>query len=162
MQTANAALLVLEWQYGLLHSPWALLPSPGICQEKCQAGATRVSTARVCCESPWGNACGGVFPPDLPFLGCAVSAPFGWDLQELSLNSSWNSGLCCYVWHPKSFIFNPDCCISAFERFYSFPQTRTKILLKVPLIVKAIGASSLLPGVQPRNILDGSRSLPNY
>lgn len=69
--------------------------------------------------------------------------------MELSLNTSRNSGLYCYVQHPKSFIFNPDVpldyCILAFERFHSFHQTCTKILLKVPLIVKAIGASSLLP-----------------
>lgn len=137
---------------GILHSPWALPPSPGICQEKCQAGATCVSTVRVCCESPWGNAGGEIFPSRPALLGLCNLYPLwmgfaGFEPKHLF---SQYTGLYCYVWHPKSFIFNPDIVldnsISAFERFYSFHQACTKILLKVPLIVKAIGASILLPG----------------
>lgn len=43
-------------------------------------------------------------PPELLFLGCAISTPFGWDLSwaEPKCLFSQNSGLYCDIPHPSS------------------------------------------------------------
>lgn len=133
MQMADAALLVLEWQYGLCTAlglsfhpqEYVRKNLRQVPRESAQPGfAVRAPEEMLLVESS---------PPDLLFLGCCLP-PFGWDLQELSLNTSQNSGLCCYVWRPKSFIFNPDVplgyCISAFERFSLFLRHAQKYCWK--------------------------------
>lgn len=137
-----------------LHSPWLLLLHPGIGRRNVRVVPQH--SQDLLWESPGRGWCWS-WPA---LLGWAVSAPLGGICRSWAWTSQ-SSGLYCYLWHPKSFTCNPDVrlhyCISAFDRFHSFHQTGPKILLKVLLIAKAIGASSLLPGV-----LHGSGKTPNY
>lgn len=128
MQTADAALLVLEWQRGLCTA----LGLSFHLQEYVRKNLRQVPQhSQALLWEPPRRCCWWSPPLHLLFLGCCLP-PFGWDLQELSLNTSQNSGLCCYVWHPKS--FNPDVplgyCISAFERFSLFLRHAQKYCWK--------------------------------